>query len=717
MASRLLSRSVARTAAQLRLTSAPPHTCTPLLRSYRPRSRNLTLGSGADRYQHSRGYAAATSQAAEVEDEAVEQLSEYPTTSPAARKILHDAWGYTSFRAEQEAVIARLLHGGSAVAVFPTGAGKSLLYQVAALGFGGGVTVVVSPLIALIKDQVQDLKKRGIDAAAVDSTMERDEVRAVFERVMNDEVRLLYVSPERLNNDAFVQLLSKTTVRLIAVDEAHCVYEWGNSFRPDYLRVARFVKEIKAERVLCVTATATPEITESISTAFGIPRDGVFRTSTYRPNLTLLSKSFKKDLERLDYLVDFLNANPGATIIYTLKRSTAVIVAGLLEAAGIEAFPYHAGIDKATRSATQDRFMNSDKLTIVATIAFGLGINKPNIRNIIHYGPPLSIENYAQEIGRAGRDGRPSTCLILTAPTDTRTHNFLTVNPLLAPRKSAIRRLLRHAFLTQPPAPPGTTITLPLHALARVLVTPTRKRKKQKQEEEKEKPKPPPLPQVIRDKEDATAAVMALLMKVEMECGVVKALPTAYGVVTYRGLSRLQKLDDEMATAVAEASTRSETTSDEEGGEGEGLWSFDMRRVSERVRAGRETLLRRLHEWEHEGVVEIDILGVAARYEVLSALPGTEEAVEEVVERVRSVVKMHEKRSVERRKMVLELVAGRECFVGVLAGHFGDGEVVRRRRGCGHCQWCLDRAERRKVEKKERGGKKEGWWKKKRGGG
>ncbi|KAH8147159.1 uncharacterized protein LAJ45_08637 [Morchella importuna] len=665
MASRLLSRSLARSSTgALRLTSAaPPHT-PPLLKPYRP-----TLV--ADRYQHSRGYAAATSQAVEVEDEAVEQLSEYPTTSPAARKILHDAWGYTSFRAEQEAVIARLLHGGSAVAVFPTGAGKSLLYQVAALGFGSGVTVVVSPLIALIKDQVQDLQRRGIGASAVDSTMEREEVRAVFERVKNDEVRLLYVSPERLNNDAFVKLLQKTTVRLIAVDEAHCVYEWGNSFRPDYLRVARFVKEIKAERVLCVTATATPEITESISTAFGVPSDGVFRTSTYRPNLQLLSESFKTSRDRFDYLVEFLNSNPGATIVYTLKRSTAEVVAGLLENAGIEAFPYHAGMDKATRNATQDRFMKSNNITIVATIAFGLGINKPDIRNIIHYGPPLSIENYAQEIGRAGRDGRPSKCLILMAP------------PTPAPTTSS-------------PSTPSSR-----RAKAASAASSRKKQKKKEAEEEKEKKKLP-LPQVIRAKEDATMAVTALLMKVEMECDVVKALPTVYGEVLYRGLSRLQELNDEKAIAIVEESSRSDPDEGEGEGGGGGLWSFDLRRVSEQVGAGRETLLRQLHQWEHEGVVEIDSLGVAARYEVLRALPGTEEEADQVARKVHDVVKMHEKRSMERRKRVLELVAGRECFVGVLAGYFGDGEVVGRG-GCGHCQWCLDRKEGKGDEKRKEG--------------
>lgn len=186
-------------------------------------------------------------------------------------------------------------------------------------------------------------------------------------------------------------------------------------------------------------------------------------------------------------------------------------------------------------------------------------------------------------------------------------------------------------------------------------------------------------------------AVTALLMKVEMECGVVKALPTVYGEVSYRGLSRLRKLHDKKATAVVEASSPSDA--DDEG-EGKGLWSFDLRRASEQVGAGRETLLRQMHVWEHDGVVEIDNLGVAARYEVVRALPETVKEVDEVVERVHGVVKMHKRQSLERRDRVLELVAGRECFVGVLAEYFGDGEVVGRG-GCGHCQWCLDRKERR----------------------
>ncbi|KAI5841984.1 P-loop containing nucleoside triphosphate hydrolase protein [Morchella snyderi] len=739
MTSRLLSRA-ARTGA-LRLASAPP-----LLKPYRPLS--LALVPDTDRHHRSRGYATATLQAVEAEDGAVELLSEYPTTSPAARKILHDAWGYTSFRAEQEAVIARLLHGGSAVAVFPTGSGKSLLYQVAALGFGDGVTVVVSPLIALIKDQVQDLKRRGIAAAAVDSTVGRKEVQAVFERVRNNEVRLLYVAPERLNNAAFVELLRTVTVRLIAVDEAHCVYEWGHSFRPEYLRVPIFVKKIKAERVLCVTATvpmhhspppppgrystdqgcsnrctnsdggngkATPEITESITTAFGIPSDGVFRTSTYRPNLQLLSQSFTNSPDKFDYLAGFLDANPGPTIVYTLKRSTAELVAKLLERAGIKALPYHAGMDKVTRSTTQDRFMKNGNITIVATIAFGLGINKSNIRNIIHYGPPLSVENYAQEIGRAGRDGLPSKCLILTAPADFHTHRSLTASTYLTPNKHAMRRLLWHISLSHSSAPAGTPLTLPLHALAYAFAMSPARRKKQKLEEAKWGK--PPLMEAIRAKEDATVSATALLMKIEIECGLLKALPMDYGEVSYHGLARLQGLvkDDAVAEAVVEESVAcgggeqgeqwEEWKQEEQGGNGgkggkggkrgkrgesKVLWSFEVRRVCERAGVGREALLRRLHKWEYNDVVNIVNLGAAARYEVMRALPRTEEAIEEVVERVHGVVKMHARRRAERQKRVLELVAGNECFVEVLARHFGDVELVGRG-ACGHCQWCLDR--------------------------
>ena len=356
-------------------------------------------------------------------------LTSQAAVASIAQTILKRVWGFHTFRLKQEAIIVRLIMGGSAAVVFPTGGGKSITYQIPALAFdeydkhcgrnaGGGVTLVVSPLIALMKDQVDALRKRGVEAAAMDSSQSRETWLDTCDKLRRNQLKLLYVAPERLNNEGFIEMISNIKLRMVAIDEAHCISEWGHAFRPDYLKIARFVKEIQAERVLCLTATATSQVAEDIYAAFNIGKGGLFRTTTYRPNLRLLAQSFASGAEKVAALKDFLRKNKGPSIVYVQTHDQTESVCVELKSSGFNAYSYHAGMAHDARTLVQDRFMTSKNIVIVATIAFGMGIDKADIRNIVHYAVPKTLEGYSQEIGRAGRDGLESTCMIYLCGED-----------------------------------------------------------------------------------------------------------------------------------------------------------------------------------------------------------------------------------------------------------------------------------------------------------
>src|SRR4051812_34041182 len=330
-------------------------------------------------------------------------------TDRAALELLSAPFGFDAFRPGQQRVVEALLAGRSALAVFPTGGGKSLCYQLPSLLLDG-VTVVVSPLIALMKDQIDFLAAHGVDAARLDSSLGPDEVREVAARLRAGSLKLLYVSPERFNNERFLAQLAGTRIALFAVDEAHCISEWGHNFRPDYLKLAQRARELDAERVLALTATATPAVVADICAGFGIDEADSVVTGFYRPNLTLLTTPAPA-AERDRMLLDRLRERPpGPTIVYVTLQRTALRVASLLAAAGLPARPYHAGMASEERVAVQEWWTGSDRAVVVATIAFGMGIDKADVRYVYHYNLPKGLESYSQEIGRAGRDGEPSTC-------------------------------------------------------------------------------------------------------------------------------------------------------------------------------------------------------------------------------------------------------------------------------------------------------------------
>ena len=332
--------------------------------------------------------------------------------SALIHKTLKEFFGYDAFKADQEKIIQHLIGGGDAFVLMPTGGGKSLCYQLPALVMEG-TAIIISPLIALMKNQVDLLRGfvagEGSIAHFLNSSLTRQQIDEVREDLLAGKTRLLYVAPESLTKEENVQLLREVKISFYAVDEAHCISEWGHDFRPEYRRIRALVDQIGRAPIIALTATATPKVQSDILKNLGIPDAAVFKSSFNRPNLYYEIRD-KVDPEK--DLIKFIRQHPGKSgIIYCLSRKKVEEMAELLCINGIKALPYHAGLDAKVRAENQDKFLMEEVQVIVATIAFGMGIDKPDIRFVIHYDIPKSIESYYQETGRAGRDGQEGLCI------------------------------------------------------------------------------------------------------------------------------------------------------------------------------------------------------------------------------------------------------------------------------------------------------------------
>ncbi len=319
--------------------------------------------------------------------------------------MLRDIFGHKAFRGQQADVIEHVAEGGDAVVLFPTGAGKSMCYQIPAI-CRPGVGIVISPLIALMRDQVEALKQAGVAAAALNSSLTQDEASEVRRKLRRGELDLLYVAPERVATPGFANMLADTQIALFAIDEAHCVSQWGHDFRPEYRELIHLVELFPGVPRIALTATADPTTREDIIERLGLEQAEVFTTSFDRPNISYSIVEREKPREQL---LEFLAGHKGSSgIVYCLSRAKVEDIADWLSNKGIRALPYHAGMSAELRSANQDAFLKDEGLCLVATVAFGMGIDKPDVRYVAHMDLPASIEAYYQETGRAGRDGQPA---------------------------------------------------------------------------------------------------------------------------------------------------------------------------------------------------------------------------------------------------------------------------------------------------------------------
>jgi ATP-dependent DNA helicase RecQ len=335
------------------------------------------------------------------------------------KRLLEQHFGYRSFRPLQEKIIEDTLAGRDVLALMPTGGGKSLCYQLPAL-VRPGLTVVVSPLIALMKDQVDALRRQGIPAALMNSTLDAAQLRQVTDGLRSGQYRLLYVAPERLMKFGFLNEIASWKPALFAIDEAHCISDWGHDFRPEYRQLRELRLRFPDVPVMALTATATERVRTDIVAQLGLRDAGIYVASFNRPNLHYVVERKKKSFERL---VTFARRHPGESgIVYCGTRAGTENLAARLRAAGFKAAAYHAGMDAPDRATTQEDFLEDRVDIICATIAFGMGVDKPDIRFVVHYDLPKNIESYYQETGRAGRDGDPAECLLLFGKSDLIQH-------------------------------------------------------------------------------------------------------------------------------------------------------------------------------------------------------------------------------------------------------------------------------------------------------
>ena len=333
-------------------------------------------------------------------------------------KVLKEIFGFDSFRPGQEEAIRAVLEGRDTLAVMPTGGGKSLCYQIPAL-MQESLTVIVSPLISLMKDQVDSLIQSSVaEAATLHSGLSPEERWEVERRVRTGAVKMLYVAPERLRSLEFVLSLRRAGVGLFVVDEAHCISEWGHNFRPDYLFLPRAVRDLGSPPILALTATATPRVRDDILRSLKMRSPKLVVTSFNRPNLTYRVLSAKEKKHKLPLILDVIRNSPPPGIVYATTRKESEELATSLRRSGLDAAAYHAGMGAAERSDVQERFMTDELSVVVATVAFGMGVDKPNVRFVIHSSVPGSLPAYMQESGRAGRDGEKAQCVILYRSAD-----------------------------------------------------------------------------------------------------------------------------------------------------------------------------------------------------------------------------------------------------------------------------------------------------------
>ncbi len=553
-------------------------------------------------------------------------------------QTLRQTFGYDSLRPGQEQAIRAVVAGRSAAAIFPTGSGKSLCYQLPALLLPH-LTLVVSPLLALMQDQLAFLHGHGIAAASIDSAQSREQTSETMARAKSGELKILMISVERLKNERFRHFISQVPISLLVVDEAHCISEWGHNFRPNYLKLPDYQRQFNIPQVLLLTATATPPVIADMQRKFAIAAPDVVTTGFYRPNLNLLVEpvsGFNKQRRLVEWLTDRAGQ---PTIVYVTQQKTAEQIAEHLAQRGFPASAYHAGMAHELRESIQRRFMAGELNCIVATIAFGMGIDKADIRNVVHYDLPKSVENYSQEIGRAGRDGNASDCLVL-ANRDSLSvlQNFVYGD---TPEREGIRCVLDELLQ----AGAGGQWELMLNQLS-------------DQSNIRQLP------------------LKTLLVQLELR-GIIAPRFAYFAEYRFKYLlepeALVAKFDGErrqFVEAIVHSSARART------------WcTLDFDVLYGQHGADRARVVKALEYFQEKGWIELESKQMTEVY----ALLDTRFDAEALSGELHAYFKEHEASEIARIDNMLALFESAECLSQRLAAYFGDRQAPQR---CGHCSVC-----------------------------
>jgi ATP-dependent DNA helicase RecQ len=555
--------------------------------------------------------------------------------------VLKHTFGYNDFRAGQAEVVDALISGESTLAIFSTGAGKSMCYQVPALMLPG-LTLVVSPLLALMKDQVDFLKSRGVLAEKLDSTLNVDEYRGVIRKIRRGELKILFVSPERFNNEIFRNLIDDVRLSLFVIDEAHCISEWGHNFRPDYLKLANYAKRFEAERVLCLTATANKPVEDDIVKKFSILETNSFRRSAYRDNLNLDVISVASQ-DKMQKLSEILSAKKSqASIVYVTLQKTAEEVATHLRSAGVDADFFHAGIDKDEKERIQDKFMSSSDCIIVATIAFGMGIDKSNIRNVIHFNLPKSIENYYQEIGRAGRDGDKSNCIMLLSGDDIPILESFALGDF--PESDLIRSLLNDVF--------SNDVSFKLKLLG-----------------------------LSKEHDIKPIVLKTILTQLELK-GHITELTPVYENAKFKYIKDLEQITADFPT-----DKREYLVSLFSKAKHKKTWShFNIEETTNLMNIDRKKFMDTLDYLASKEMIEFKVDGLVNRFKFIDKAK-TLSQKEELINEITTNSEAHLVKQIDRIKELISFFTDDTCIHSSIAKYF----EVPLDSDCGHCSYCINK--------------------------
>ncbi len=553
-------------------------------------------------------------------------------------KALKNFFGFRSLKKGQREVISTIMAGQAAAAIFPTGGGKSLCYQLPAMLLPH-MTLVVSPLLALMKDQIDFLARHDIPAARLDSTLTKDDYDRILQRAKHGELKILMISVERFKNERFRSHLQQMQISLLAVDEAHCISEWGHNFRPEYLKLPIYQREFGIQQVLLLTATATERVLKDMCAKFGVPRENVTITGFYRNNL-FLQVTPVAELEKQKYLVDRLQESPQAsTIVYVTLQKTAEQVADYLKANNINAAPYHAGMDNEIRESIQNDFLSGKIDCVVATIAFGMGIDKKDLRRVIHYDLPKSIENYSQEIGRAGRDGKRAFCEVLANRDKISVlENFIYGD---TPEKEAVLELLR------------------------------------KIKHHKEPVWEVKLPALSSELDVRLLPLKTLLVYLDME-KIIQPKYTFFEEYAFKYLLSpteiVHKFEKERKVFVQEIFKNCQTKA---------VWTYlDMKNLLERYDgAHRQRVVNALEYFAEKGWIDLQARKAIETFDILTHNID----IDAVADRIFTLFKIKEKQEIERIHKMVAFYESNSCISKELASYFG--EDIKEEK-CDHCSFC-----------------------------